>query len=66
MQAGDRVKLTDRGVFLQHKQYMRRARRVDWAVRRGTLTRIVKTNAYVKWDGRKTLDLLHSCLIVKE
>jgi hypothetical protein len=42
---------------------MRRAQRVDWINRRGELIRVTKAIAYIRWDGRKTVDHFHPCLV---
>jgi hypothetical protein len=53
-QPGDRITLTKRGAASLNNNM--HPGRVDWRGRRGVIGRISRSEAFVLWDGRRSLD----------
>ena len=60
---GDRVRLTERGLRLATRS---RWAKLDWPNRRGRIVHLTRrSEAYVLWDGRKSIDVVPFAILEK-
>ena len=59
---GDRVRLTERGLRLATRRWAK----LDWPNRRGRIVHLTRRGeAYVLWDGRKSMDAVPFAILEK-
>ena len=59
---GDRVRLTERGLHLATRRWAK----LDWPNRRGRIVHLTRrSEAYVLWDGRKSIDVVPFVILEK-